>query len=115
MSDRGTRQPFPNSITATVRFHDDVDCLYPVQVPGVAIMQVAPGGAAEQAGLQGAKTLGGAVELGDVIVGIDNVEIHKSADLFKALDAHKVGDQLDITVENKGARRTVKVTLQPIP
>jgi S1-C subfamily serine protease len=78
-------------------------------------MQVAPGGAAELAGLTGAKSLAGAVELGDVIVGIDNIEIHKSADLFKALDTHKVGDQVEITVENDHKRRTVKVTLQPIP
>jgi S1-C subfamily serine protease len=85
------------------------------QVHGVAIMQVAPGGAAEQAGLVGAKSFGGAVELGDVIISIDNVEVHKSADLFKALDTHKVGDQIEVTVDNNGKRRSVKVTLQPIP
>ena len=52
---------------------------------------------------------------GDVIVGVDNVEIHRSTDLYKALDAHKVGDVVDITVENAGKRRTVKVTLQALP
>ncbi len=84
-------------------------------IDGVAIMAVQPGGAADQAGLVGAKSMGGAVELGDVIVGIDTAEIHRSTDLYKALDAHKVGDQLEISVENQSRKRTVKVTLQAIP
>jgi S1-C subfamily serine protease len=84
------------------------------RIDGVAIMQVVPGGAAEQGGMVGAKSMGGAVELGDVIVAIDGTEVHRSNDLFKALDNHKVGDQVEITVENNGKRRPVKVTLQPL-
>ncbi len=84
-------------------------------IDGVIVMQVSPGGAAEQAGIAGARSFGGVAELGDVIVGLDSAEIHHVADLLKALDAHKVGDVVDVTVENKGARRTVKVTLQSIP
>ena len=59
---------------------------------------------------------GASVMPGDVIVGIDNVVIHKQNDLFKALDAHKVGDVVDVHVDNKqtGKRRTVKVTLQAV-
>ena len=56
--------------------------------------------------------------IGDVIVGIDNAEIHRLKDLFKSLDAHKVGDVVDVTVEDWGndkQRRKVKVTLQQIP
>ena len=54
-------------------------------------------------------------ELGDVIVSVEGAEIHRSADLFKALDAHKVGDVVDVVVDNAGQRRTVKVTLQALP
>ena len=85
------------------------------RIDGVAIMQVVPGGAAEQGGLVGAKSMGGAVELGDVIVAIDGTEVHRTNDLFKALDNHKVGDQVEITVENNSKRRSTKVTLQPLP
>ena len=84
-------------------------------IDGIAIMQVAPGGAADQAGIVGAKSMQGAVELGDIIVSLDGTEIHRSNDLFKALDTHKVGDQVELAVENNGKRRTVKVTLQPLP
>jgi S1-C subfamily serine protease len=85
------------------------------KIDGVVILQVVPGGAADRAGIQGARSVGGAVTPGDVIVGIDSTEIHRSNDLIKAVDAHKVGDVIDVTVENAGTRRTVKVTLQALP
>jgi S1-C subfamily serine protease len=85
-------------------------------IDGVVIMQVVPGGAADKAGLQGATSVVGGIIPSDVIVGIDNVVIHKQNDLFKALDQHRVGDVVDVQVDNKqtGKRRTVKVTLQAI-
>lgn len=85
-------------------------------IDGVVIMQIVPGGAADKAGLQGATSVVGGIIPSDVIVGIDNVVIHKQNDLFKALDQHKVGDVVDVQVDNKqtGKRRTVKVTLQAI-
>ncbi|MDB4958072.1 MAG: HtrA2 peptidase [Myxococcales bacterium] len=84
------------------------------RIDGVVIVQVVPGGAAEQAGLVGAKSTSNGVELNDVIVGIEGAEIHRANDLYKALDNHKVGDSIDVTVENHGKRRTIKVTLQAI-
>ena len=84
-------------------------------IDGIVIMMAVPGGAADQAGIAGAKSVGGAVTPGDVIVGVDKVEVHRSTDLYKALEAHKVGDVVDITVDNAGKRRTVKVTLQALP
>jgi len=86
-----------------------------LHIDGVPITSVQPGGAANQAGFVGARDTGGGVVLGDVIVQIDEVPIHRTKDLFKALDAHKVGDTIDVTVENEGRRRTAKVTLQAIP
>ena len=83
-------------------------------IDGVVILGVMPGGAADQAGLTGIKQDRNGQRLGDVIVGIDGVEIHRSSDLFKALDTHKVGDEVDVTVENQRNRRTVKVKLQAV-
>jgi S1-C subfamily serine protease len=84
-------------------------------IDGVVIMQVVPGGAAEQAGIHGAQNVGGAVTPGDVIVGVDGTAIHRSTDLYKAMDAHKVGDTIEVAVENAGQKRSVKVTLQALP
>jgi S1-C subfamily serine protease len=82
-------------------------------IDGVAIWHV--GGAAERAGLVGITQDVDGIVLGDVIVKIDTTEVKRSSDLFRAIDAHKVGDEVDLILEFQGQRRTVKVTLQPIP
>jgi len=83
-------------------------------IEGVVILGVVKGGAAEQAGITGVTQEPGGTRLGDIIVKVDTTEVHRTSDLFKVLDAHKVGDQLDVTVDNLGKRRTVKVTLQAV-
>ena len=85
------------------------------RIDGVVVLGVAPGGAAEKAGIRGTQPTQGGWQLGDVIVKIDSTDVHRSSDLFKAIDAHKVGDEVDLTLESEGQRRVVKVTLQPIP
>jgi S1-C subfamily serine protease len=85
-----------------------------VGIDGVVIFTVIPGGAAEKAGLTGVTRGPGAIMLGDVIVKIDNIDVHGSNDLYKALDAHKVGDEVDVTVVNDDKRRNVKLTLQAV-
>jgi S1-C subfamily serine protease len=83
-------------------------------IDGVAIAQAAPGGGAEKAGLTGVTQDGNGIRLGDVIVKVDSTDVHRASDLYRALDAHKVGDEVDVTVVNRGHRRTVKVTLQEV-
>jgi S1-C subfamily serine protease len=84
-------------------------------IKGVVILGVTPGGAADRAGIQGTQQTPQGWVLGDVIVKLDNVDIAKSSDLFRALDARKVGDEVEVVVENQRQRRTVKVTLQALP
>ncbi len=81
-------------------------------IDGVVIARVIAGGAADRAGLVGATQDEDGIQLGDVIVKIDDVEIHRSSDLFRVLDRHEVGDQVDVAVVNRGHHRMVKVTLQ---
>jgi len=81
-------------------------------IDGVAILGVNPGGAAEKAGLGAVTQRADGFGLGDLIVKIDTMEIHRSSDLFHALDSHKVGDEIEVTVVNRGHRRTVKLVLQ---
>jgi S1-C subfamily serine protease len=85
------------------------------KIDGVVILGVTPGGAADQAGIAGARQAPGGLALGDVIVKLDQTEIKRSSDLYKALDNHKVGDEVEVVLENEGNRRTVKVTLQALP
>jgi S1-C subfamily serine protease len=85
------------------------------KIEGVVILGVTPGGAADRAGIAGVKQGQGGWEIGDVIVKIDGSEVKKSSDLFRVLDAHKVGDSVELVLENQGNRRTVKVSLQALP
>ena len=79
---------------------------------GVLIVQVARGGAAAQAGLRGLQpTEDGDVELGDIIVGIDNDKIANSDDLFRVLDKHKVGDMVQVQIWRAGRNMSVAVRL----
>jgi S1-C subfamily serine protease len=84
-------------------------------IKGVVILGVTPGGAADVAGITGTQQTANGWVLGDVIVKVDTVEVTKSSDLFRALDAHKVGDEVEVVLENQRQRRTVKVTLQALP
>ena len=84
-------------------------------IKGVVILGVTPGGAADAAGIVGTQQTAQGWVLGDVIVKLDNVEVAKSSDLFRALDARKVGDEVEVVLENQRQRRTVKVTLQALP
>jgi len=84
-------------------------------IKGVVILGVTPGGAADVAGIVGTQQTAQGWVLGDVIVKLDNVDVAKSSDLFRALDARKVGDEVEVVLENQRQRRTVKVTLQALP
>jgi S1-C subfamily serine protease len=85
------------------------------RIEGVVILGVSPGGAADKAGITGTRQTPDGWELGDVIVKLGKIDVKKSSDLFRALDANKVGDEVEIVLENRGQRRTVKITLQELP
>ncbi|HJS23745.1 MAG TPA: trypsin-like peptidase domain-containing protein [Pyrinomonadaceae bacterium] len=79
---------------------------------GVLIIQVARGSGAALAGLRGMQqTEMGDVELGDIIVGIDNDKVGNSDDLFRVLDKHQIGDTVQVHIYRDGRRMTVPVRL----
>jgi S1-C subfamily serine protease len=83
---------------------------------GVLIWEVAPGGAAANAGLQGlTQTENGDVELGDIIVGIDGEKINNADDLSRILDKHQLGDTVRVEVVRNGKRTTFAVRLTEAP
>ena len=83
---------------------------------GVLIYQVARGGGAAAAGLRGVQqTEMGDVELGDIIVGIDNDKVGNSDDLFRVLDKHQIGDTVQVHIWRDGRRMSVPVRLMESP
>jgi S1-C subfamily serine protease len=83
---------------------------------GVLIQRVLPGGAAEKAGLRGGnqRLYDGNVPVmlgGDLIVAIDGQDIQTPQDLSAALNMHRAGDTVTVTIFRGQRRLNVKVTL----
>ncbi|HZY61795.1 MAG TPA: trypsin-like peptidase domain-containing protein [Edaphobacter sp.] len=83
---------------------------------GVLIMRVLPGGAADRAGLRGGnqRAYMGNIPVmlgGDLIVGMDGQEITNAQDLSAAMNSHRAGDVVTLTIYRGQKRMNVKVTL----
>lgn len=81
---------------------------------GVLVLSVVPGGGADRAGVVGtSRSAGfGALQLGDVVSEIDDTEVATEADLFRILEAKKVGDKVRVKVTNpRDGTRIVSVKL----
>lgn len=70
--------------------------------PGVYIVQIVPGGAADEAGLKKA----------DRILTFDGQEITSSTEVKSILRKHKIGDKIEIVVDRNGDKITKTVTLK---
>jgi S1-C subfamily serine protease len=82
---------------------------------GVLILRVRPDSAAAKTGLRGiSRDRSGEFHLGDVIVAVDGKPINNFQDLGAALENHKVGDTITVTIERDGKREDVQVTLQEL-
>jgi S1-C subfamily serine protease len=83
-------------------------------VEGVVILKVAPGSAAEKAGLKGATvSRDGGIIPGDTIVAIEGKPVEAVGKLLSRLDDFKVGQTIKVTVLRDDKRVEVPVTLQP--
>jgi S1-C subfamily serine protease len=83
---------------------------------GLLIERVLPGGAAEKAGLHGGtqRAYEGNIPVmlgGDLIVGFDGQDITNRQDMAAAMNAHRAGDTVTITVFRGRKRMDFKVTL----
>ena len=84
-------------------------------VKGVIIGKVGRGSAAERVGLRGAReTMGGRVELGDILVAVDGKPVETIDDLMDEMEKHKVGDQVTIEYTRGNRRLQASVTLQAV-
>lgn len=85
-----------------------------LKVNGVVILSIAPGSAADEAGLQGATlTPEGNIIANDIITALENKPIDSVNKLLARIDSYKIGDTVKITVLRKNQEIEVPVTLQP--
>jgi S1-C subfamily serine protease len=85
-------------------------------VEGVLILGVERGSAADKAGLRPTRVdARGTILLGDVIVAIDGDPVRQLRDLFRILDAHEVGDAVELQVRRPDGQVAVKTVLQELP
>lgn len=83
---------------------------------GVLIVNVARGSGAATAGLRGIQqTETGDIELGDIIVGVDNDKVGNSDDLFRVLDKHQIGETVQVQIWRDGRKMAVPVRLTESP
>lgn len=83
-------------------------------VEGVVILRVAPGSAAEAAGLKGAMVSPeGNVVAGDIITAVDGKPVDSVAKLLARLDDHRVGETVKIEVLRAGGKVEISAALQP--
>src|SRR6267378_1846118 len=83
---------------------------------GALIWQIAPGSPAANAGLRGlTPTENGDVEIGDVIVGIDNEKVENTDGLYRILNKHAMGEQVQVQIVRNGRRTSVPVRLTETP
>jgi len=81
---------------------------------GVFVLRIAPGSAAEAAGLRGAQVAAdGSFQAGDVIVGVEGRAVAGVGQLLARLDDFSVGDTVKLDVLRDGQRVELPVTLQP--
>lgn len=82
-------------------------------INGVFVLRVAPGSAAEKAGLAGVRATSMGLEPGDAILAVEGKAVDSLPKLLARLDDFKVGDTVTLTVRRGDGTREVAVTLQP--
>ncbi|MFI2813126.1 MULTISPECIES: S1C family serine protease [Microbulbifer] len=79
---------------------------------GVAVLRIAPGMPAEEAGLRGVfRTERGGWQLGDVIIAVDDDPVRNYDDLLNALEKHRAGDQVRLEFLRDGREQQAYITL----
>jgi S1-C subfamily serine protease len=82
-------------------------------IDGVLIAGVQDGSGAAEAGLRGTRwTTDRRIVLGDIIQSINGKPVRSADDLLNALEKHKVGDTVEVTILRQDSKLTVRVRLQ---
>ena len=83
-------------------------------IKGVLVLSVEKDSAAAAAGLRSTqRDARGQVTWGDIIVQVDDIPIQSADDLLDALERHRVGDEVMLTVKRDSVKKQVPVRLEP--
>jgi len=81
---------------------------------GAVVLDVIEGTAADRAGVRPTgRNQDGQIELGDIIVGVDDMKVNNVDDLFLALEKRKAGDLVRLKVQRGNTEIDLPVTLDP--
>ena len=82
---------------------------------GVLVIDVSANSAAAQAGIRPTRyDARGQIQIGDVIVAIDDKTVNTPNELFVLLEDYQVGDTITVTVQRDGEAKKLSVTLQAL-
>jgi S1-C subfamily serine protease len=84
-------------------------------IEGVVIEGVVPDSPAAKAGLKGLQQTSQGIIVGDIIVGVDGEKIQGFDDLYNALDAHRAGDKVIITIRRENQNLDFPMELIVLP
>ena len=86
-----------------------------LDLKGVLILGVQPGGPAEKAGLRPTrKDDDGNIHFGDLIVAIDGQKIESVNQLLDLLEDRQAGDSVQVTILRDGQEKRVTITLEAL-
>jgi S1-C subfamily serine protease len=84
-------------------------------IEGAIVRAVSPDSAAARAGLRPTRRdETGAVDLGDIIVAVNDKPVRTQPELSAVLDEFKIGDTVSLTVIRAGHEKKIQVTLQAV-
>jgi len=82
------------------------------EVDGVVVRNVTPGSPAGRAGMKGIRRdATGRYQLGDIIIGINDIKIKNYDDLYNTLDEFKVGDRVSVKTVRDGREKSFALEL----
>jgi S1-C subfamily serine protease len=83
-----------------------------LDMEGALVMNVAPGSGAQRGGLKPTRRLSnGDVEIGDLIVAVNDEAIRSNNDLLLTLEKYKPGDVIKVTIKRDNRTSTLTIEL----
>jgi S1-C subfamily serine protease len=79
---------------------------------GVLVLSVEPGSSAAKAGIRGTRQVRDGIILGDIISGVNTVQIQDFNQFQHEIEKHKVGETVTVTLLREGSPVDVEVTIE---
>jgi S1-C subfamily serine protease len=84
-----------------------------LELEGALVLNVVPGSAAEEAGIRPTQIdRRGRIQLGDLIVAVDDKPVKSADELILTLEKYSIGDEVTITVQRDDEKLDLKARLQ---